>query len=631
MVAKVIHLPADNSNFVCRIRRAEFALAMIGVSFTRKMISAHSSYKKQVVVVGLACLGLAAVVVLSYVPVIEADFVGYDDELYVTKNLYVQAGPTAESLSWAFTTFATGNWHPLTWISHMLDCAIYGLNPSGHHLTNLVLHCANTILLFLALDVLTGSIWKSAIVAILFGIHPLHVESVAWVSERKDVLSTLFWMFALLAYAFYTRAPTLKRYMSVAVAFVLGLLAKPMVVSLPVVLLVLDYWPLKRFDQTGACGNRWRHIWCLILEKLPMGALSLASCVVTYVAQKGWPGTKMGCLPDLPLSVRIDNAVVSYITYLAKAIWPSNLAVIYPHPQNSIPHWQVLACTVAFLLLSWATFILRAHHPYLLSGWLWYVVTLIPVIGIIQVGEQAMADRYTYIPLVGVFIAAIWYGSRLVEGIAVNRLLRSALVVISVGVMVVLSAFTRAQTQYWHDSISLFSHALRVTKNNYVAHLNLAVALESRGDYESARYHYEQALRLQPDWVHALYNYAVLHGRLGNKRSAMALYRKVVRIQPDHALAHYNIGVMYDEEGNIEAAIREYRKAIQYAPAFAPAHVNLAVDLYERGKYQEAWRHVQEAQALGFTVNQQFLRALSFRIRSYGGRQTGGKDRSMDD
>ncbi|MDH7601885.1 MAG: tetratricopeptide repeat protein [Armatimonadota bacterium] len=581
--------------------------------------SVTSSRKQVFLTIALICAGLAAVVAIVYLPVLDADFVGYDDELYVTRNPYVQAGPTAESLLWAFTTFAAGNWHPLTWISHMLDCAAYGLDPRGHHLTNLILHCADTVLLFLAFAAMTGSILRSALVAALFGVHPLHVESVAWVSERKDVLSTLFWMLALLAYAFYVRSPNLRRYLGVVVAFVLGLLAKPMVVSLPAVLLILDFWPLKRFGSSIG-SSRSGQLLRLIVEKLPMGVLSLASSIVTYVAQKGSPGSKMGCLPDLPFSIRFDNALVSYVVYLGKTVWPANLSVIYPHPQNSIPMWKIFACAAVFAAISGVVYFLRKRHPYLLAGWLWYVVTLVPVIGIVQVGEQAMADRYTYIPLIGIFFGVVWYALRLVEQVGTRRLFKAALAAITAAVLVAYAGRTHAQTYCWQDSVSLFRHALEATRNNYVAHLNLAVALEARGDYESARRHYEEALRLQPNWVHALYNYAVFLSRMGDEASAMAVYRKVVRLQPDHALAHYNMGIIYDERGDLDAAIREYQKAVRSAPEFAPAYVNLAVDLYERGKYKQAWRLVQKAQILGFEVNQDFLRALSSKVCNSGGK-----------
>jgi Flp pilus assembly protein TadD len=561
------------------------------------------------------CLGLAFLVWLSYLPVPNADFVGYDDELYVTKNSFVQSGPTFKSLIWAFTTFATGNWHPLTWVSHMLDCAIYGLDPRSHHITNLAIHTANTILLFLALNAITRSLWKSAVVAALFGVHPLHVESVAWISERKDVLSTLFWMLTLLAYGRYIKAPRAFRYLCVFALFTLGLLAKPMLVSLPIVLLAFDYWPLARFPHAGIQNGAHRSITHLVLEKVPLGLLSLASCIVTYLAQKGGVGSQMGCLPDLPLGIRASNALVSYIAYLAKTIWPVRLAVIYPHPRASIPTWQVAACAAVFVAVWWLAIRLRRSHPYVFVGWLWYVITLVPVIGIIQVGEQSMADRYTYIPLIGIFISLVWgigcYARRFLE----RKSFVIGLVIVVLGLLVALAARTYAQACYWQDSVSLFTRALQVTKDNYVAHLNLGVALEARGDYESARYHYEQALRLQPSWPLALYNYAVLLHRTGDTASAVSTYRKLIRLQPDHALAHYNLGVIYDDEGKIEVAIREYKAAIRSAPDFAPAHVNLAVDLYEQGRYQDAWRHVREAERLGFAVNEDFIRALKTKMR----------------
>ncbi|MGQ9455395.1 MAG: tetratricopeptide repeat protein [Armatimonadota bacterium] len=562
----------------------------------------------------LLCAGLVVVIVVSYAPVLEAEFVGYDDELYVTKNPYVQAGLVADSLAWACTTFAAGNWHPVTWISHMLDCQIYGLNPWGHHLTNLILHVGNALLLFALFYYLTGSRWISLVVAMLFGVHPLHVESVAWVSERKDLLSTLFGLLTLITYTWYSKRRSSKKYAAMVLLFALGLLSKPMLVSLPLVMLILDYWPLGRFAGLESSVGFLKRLCAAVIEKIPLFIMSAGSAVVTCLAQKGAPGSKMGCLPDLPIMVRIDNALVSYIAYLVKMVYPARLAVIYPHPQSLIPLWKVIGSAFAFAMICLLTFRTCKKHPYVFAGWLWYVITLVPVIGLVQVGEQAMADRYTYIPLIGIFVAVAWYGSSLLERFWTHKTVRITAIAFMGVCLLLLMARNYDQTNYWRDSVSLFSRALEVTNENYVAHLNLAVALEERGDYEGARYHYEEALRIQPDWTHALYNYAVLLAITGDRARAMGLYRRIVRLQPDHTLAHYNLGVMLDEEGKIEAAIREYRAAISSAPDFAPAYVNLAVDLYELGQYRDAWRNVREAQRLGFAVNEDFIRALTTKV-----------------
>jgi len=545
---------------------------------------------------------LAAITVIAYLPVLDAGFVGYDDDYYVTKNLYVQAGPTGRSLAWAFTTFAAGNWHPLTWISHMLDCALYGLDPFGHHLTNLLLHVANAVLLFLLLATLTNAPYPSAFVAALFAIHPLHVESVAWVSERKDVLSTLFGMLTLLAYVRYVRQGGAWAYLLTTALFALGLLAKPMLVSLPVVLMILDHWPLRRLQRVGF----------RLLEKVPLFVLSAASGVVTYLAQKGGPEPEISRLGHVPLSVRLDNAIVSYIGYLGKTLWPANLAVIYPHPLRSIPIWQVMGSALAFALITVLAVRVRKTRPYVLAGWLWYVVTLVPVIGLVQVGEQGMADRYTYIPLIGVFVMIAWTAWDIVRlRFASRRVVAGAAAAVLIGVLI---GYTQVQARYWQDSISLFTHALEVTRNNYVAHVNLGAAFEEVGDVDAARRHYEAALLLQPNWPEALYNYAVLLGRIGETERAAALYRRIVRLRPNHALAHYNLGLIYDEQKNTAAAVREYQAAVRSSPDYAPAHNNLAVDLYTLGRYREAWRHVHAARRLGFTPNEGFIEALSSKM-----------------
>ena len=357
---------------------------------------------------------LILAIIIAYGQVKNFDFVGYDDQEYVTENIQVQKGLTVEGIIWAFTAFHSANWHPLTWLSHMLDCELYGLNPMGHHWTNLIIHMANTILLFLVLKLMTGAIWRSAFVAALFALHPLHVESVAWVSERKDVLSTFFGLLMIVAYYRHFKMSNLKNYLLVIIFFCLGLMAKPMIITFPFVLLLLDFWPLKRFQFENHCLSQcdgktrcyFKGSSRLILEKIPLFIPVVISCVLTFLAQQSQGAVK--ALGALPLTNRVANAFVSYVSYTVKAVWPSNLAVFYPHPGNTIPAWQIIAAVLIIAVANFLSIHSLKKYPYIAVGLFWYLGTLIPVIGLVQVGEQAIADRYTYIPLIGVFIIIAW-------------------------------------------------------------------------------------------------------------------------------------------------------------------------------------------------------------------------------
>ncbi len=551
----------------------------------------------------LICLLLAAVTLAVYWPVLDSDFVGFDDEYYVTRNLQVQEGLTWQSLGWAFKSFDCTNWHPITWISHMIDYELYGLNPIGHHLTGLLLHLANVLLLFWVLLALTSSQWRSAVAAAIFAVHPLHVESVAWVSEHKDVLSTLLLLLTMLAYTAYVRRGGAGRYGLVAGLFALGLMAKPMLVSLPIVLLILDWWPLQRVGHVS--------IKRLLIEKISLGIMAVASCVVTYIAQTG--GNPVGRLGHIPLAIRIDNAIVSYAAYLGKMLWPVKLAVIYPHPLDLIPAWQVVGSGALLAGIALIVFAARKSRPYLLAGWLWYLVTLVPVIGLVQVGEQAMADRYAYIPLIGIFVACVWGVADLLKSRAAKW--RRIAAYTSVCILITLLAVGAwLQTSYWRDSVSLFSRAIQVTQNNYVAQLNLAISLDREGELEEAREHFEEALRLQPDWPEALYNYGVTLAKMGNFDEAIAVYRRALEIRPGYVEARYNLALAYDQLKDYDRAIREYRAAIRLAPDLAPIRNNLAIALYMNKDYKQAWEQVHAAQALGFEPHPGFLDALSSQL-----------------
>ena len=466
---------------------------------------------------------LAAATLAVFVRVIHFEFLNYDDPLYVTANPRVQQGLSVEGIRWAFTTFTAANWHPLTWISLMLDGSIGGPGPLVFHLTNVILHLANVLLLFFLLDRMSGRPRRSAVVAALFAIHPLHVESVAWIAERKDVLSTLFLLLTLIAYARFVEQPDLPRRLAVVLLFALGLLAKPMLVTLPILLLLVDAWPLRR-------SAPWRS---LVLEKLPLFALSIATGALTVAAQHR--AETVGSLAGYPLGVRVANAIVATATYLGRTIWPTRLAVFYPHPGASLGAVAVAgSAVVLFALTSWAIR-LRRNRPYLLIGWGWYLVTLAPVVGIVQVGWQARADRYTYIPLIGIFLAVVWAVS---EGLAARPVLLSSL---AWAVVVPLGITAFVQAGYWRDSETLFRHALAVTDDNAVAHSNLGTALLRRGVLPEAEGHFTEAVRINPYFAEAHSNLGVALGRQGRIDEAILEWQRALELQPDYPDARRNL------------------------------------------------------------------------------------------
>jgi protein O-mannosyl-transferase len=495
----------------------------------------------------------------TYWYLLHCDFVFFDDPPYVTENPQVRMGLNRASLSWAFTTFHSSNWHPLTWLSHMLDCDLYGLNPAGHHLTSLFFHVGNTLLLFLVLREATGTNWRSFFVAALFSLHPLHVESVAWVSERKDVLSTFFWMLTLLAYVRYVRQPGIWRYLWVFLLFALGLLAKPMLVTLPFVLLLLDYWPIARTSPGSPFGDgRQRGEWGrLFLEKAPLFLLSTASSVVTYLAQS--EGGAVVPLDGLSFGVRVANGLVACVLYLFNTLWPTNLTIFYPHPGISIEPWLVMVSAVFLLGLSGVAMQQASRRPYLLVGWLWYLGTLVPVIGLIQVGDQAMADRYTYIPLIGLFIAMVWGLTAVFESCKVRRIFVAPLVCT---VFLALIVGTHRQLRHWQTTTSLFEHSLRVTKNNYLAYFILSQVKAVNGDLDEAHFHYDKAVEINPGFV---------------------------------AKMHNRTGYYFAEQGQLDVAMSEFEKAIQIFPDYSNAHNNLGVVLAKKAHYDEALAHFAEA------------------------------------
>ncbi len=539
----------------------------------------------------LIALGLIAITVAAYWPVFGNKFVNFDDDHYVYNNPRVQDGISLSNIAWAFTSTQSANWHPLTWISHMVDCQVFKLKPWGHHLTSLLLHLANTLLLFLLLHRMTGFVWRSAFVAALFAIHPLHVESVAWVAERKDVLSTFFFMLTLIAYVRYAECPSIRRYLLVAGTFILGLMAKPMLVSLPIVLLLLDFWPLRRFAKDGKSGKKQTarsQTVKVLTEKIPLFALSLGSCIVTMVAQRA--GGAFNSLEGLPLGERLATAVSGYTAYILKMLWPVKLGVIYPHPFGSLPAWQVVGSAVLLALISALVYRTRQSRPYLAFGWLWFVITLIPVIGLVQVGSQFIADRYTYIPLVGLFVSLTWGLSELPE--SRTQLRSPALALVSV-VIILLGAGTFRQVGYWKNGCTLFSHTLKVAKPSATAHTNLGIALAARGRFDEAIGHYKQALELNPGHANALFNMGNAYVRKKMYDEAVEHYLQAVEIYEEVAQggsveAHTNLGNAYFEMRMYEQAAAEFEKALAIKPDYLPAMTNLGNMLKETGRFEEA-------------------------------------------
>ena len=545
----------------------------------------------------MICLFLVIATLAVYWQVLNNDFVIYDDDKYVTENTHVHKGVTFDSLTWAFTSSHASNWHPLTWISHMIDYQLYGLNARGHHLTSLLFHVANTLLLFLILVRMTGTLWQSSFVAALFALHPLHVESVAWVAERKDVLSTFFMMLTVWAYILYVKKREIKGYLLVVLFFVLGLMSKPMLVTLPFILLLLDFWPLGRLCllrdtknvATGQHTNERADIFRLVLEKAPFFALAVGSSIVTFIVQER--GGAMEIAKTYSIQTRIINAFVAYTEYIVDMIWPVKLALLYPHPGNSLQLWKGVVAGFALVLITILVIRKARRIPYLAVGWLWYIVTLIPVIGIVQVGSQAMADRYTYVTLIGLFIIIAWGANDLLSKWRHRKIWLSTLAAIILPVLIVL---TWKQVQYWENGITLFKHTLRHTSNNYVIHNNLGIVLREQGRTEEAIKHYLQALRSNPDYALAHYNLSNAYAEQGKNKKVIEACKHAIRIKPDYADAHYNLGVAYGGSGKYKEAIEAFKQVIRIDPDYLQAHYNLGGVYAGLGKYRDAIEAFQQ-------------------------------------
>jgi tetratricopeptide (TPR) repeat protein len=495
------------------------------------------------------------------------DFVNYDDPSYVYQNTKITSGINLANVAWAFTHIHSENWHPLTTITHMLDCQLHGLNAGWHHFTNVLLHAIAVVLLFVALQQMTGALWRSAFVSAVFAVHPLHVESVAWIAERKDVLSAFFFMLTLVAYLYYTRSPSVGRYLTVALAVVLGLMSKPMLVTLPFVLLLLDYWPLGRFEARRS--NTRRQVLQLVLEKIPLIALSAVSSMVTFLAQRG----AIGWTEQLPVSARISNALIAYVVYIGQMFWPTGLAVFYPHPENRLPVWDISLAVIVLVGITAAAFVFRKKAPYFVTGWLWYLGMLVPVIGLVQVGWQGHADRYTYLPQIGLYIAVTWAVADLTRSWRFQRMALGAAALVVVGV---LSWRGWLQTSYWRDSETLFTHALAVTTNNDVALNNLGIIFLDKGQLDDAISKLQAAIDLRPENAPAHDNLAKALLKKGQVTEAMVHYRKFLEIEPGNVEARNTLGTALIQQGKVREAIDQWQEALAIQPENGNASSNLA-------------------------------------------------------
>ena len=547
------------------------------------------------------CALLVLAVVLVFGQTVRHDFVAYDDGPYVFENTHVQGGLTTQGIAWVFTHSHVGNWHPLTGISHMLDCQFYGLSAGGHHATSVLLHAANTIVLLLVLLRMTGGLAPSAVVAALFAIHPLHVESVAWVAERKDVLSGLFFLLTLAAYVGYVRRPfSLARYLAVMLLFALGLMSKPMLVTLPFVLLLLDYWPLGRLVRRPTSGaatessppsDSYWLAWRPLVEKIPLVLLAGASCVATLMAQQ----EALIANEHMRLPWRVANALVSYVAYLGQFFYPVGLAALYPHPGNRLPTWEIVGASLVLVGISATALAARRKYPYLLVGWLWYLGMLVPVIGLVPVGCQAMADRYTYLPHIGLVVLLAWAAVDLAARCGCRRWAYGAVLT---AVLAALMGVAWRQTSTWCNSETLWTRALACTSGNFIAHLGFGRTLEERRRVDEAVEQYRKALELNPTYMEAYSNLGNALRQQGRLDEAMAYCRKALEIQPQSVKTHRVLGLALAASGRFDEAIAQFQEALAIEPECAEAHNDLGAALLERGRNDEAIAHWKQAVAI---------------------------------
>jgi len=522
-------------------------------------------------------LSLAALTILVYFQVHDFEFVNFDDRETILGNSHIQNGLTLAGLGWAFTTAYAANWFPVTWISHMIDFQLFGLDSGWHHLTNVMIHTASVLLLFALLRRMTGKVWESAFVSFVFALHPLHVESVAWVSERKDVLSAFFWFLTTWLYLDYVDRPNLRRYLLSLGAFCLGLMSKQMLVTLPFVLLLLDYWPLKR-PKTTIISR-------LVMEKVPYMALSVAASVIAFKVQHS-AGAVLS-VDSIPLATRAANAVISYAAYLGTFFLPSNLAVFYPYPP-SLPAWQIAGSALVLAIVS----ALAIRRPYLTVGWLWYLGTLVPVIGLVQVGEQARADRYTYIPMIGISIMLAWGVAELIE---MRPEMRTTVGALSIAFCTGWLVVCWTQIHYWKNSVRLFERAIMTTENNYIAHLNLGTVLAEQGRTKDALRHLYASVEEKPDHADGHDTLGAVLGQLERTDEAAEQFRQAIRIQPNDSEAHSNLGNVLLAQGKFADASGEFQTALRIFPDFATAHFGLGAALLNLRQTDDAIAQFTEA------------------------------------
>ena len=565
----------------------------------------------------MVVLLLVGIVLIAYGSVWSFEFVNIDDDLYLTDYPQIQRGLSWDNALWAMTAMEAAFWHPLTWLSHMLDTQLFGLNPAGHHLTNLLLHIANVLLLFAVLQKMTGSVWCSAWVATLFALHPLNAESVAWVSQRKTVLSTLFWLLTLLAYVGYVKKPDWKRYLGMMGIFVLGLMAKPMLVTLPCVLLLLDYWPLGRLGKDPK--EFWERLPRLAAEKLPLFIPVAVASVVAIQAQ-----AQMGSISSwqsLPLGIRVPNAVLASALYLKKMVWPTDLAVFYPHPGNALAAWPVALAALVLVGLSVGVWWQGRRSPYLVVGWLWYLGTLFPVSGLIQVGGHAMADRYAYVPLMGLFIILVWGAAELAQTL---HLPKTWLLGGSLCVVIVLMGAVRLQVSYWRNSFTLFQHALESTQDNHMAHSNLGIAFLDKNDLDEAMDHFYKALEIKPTHAGVHTNLSIALRRKGMLDMALEHSIRSVQINPALAEAHNNLGIAFFQKGRVEEALQEFRQALKLKPDYTTCFYNLGVVLEGEDRIEEAAQSFRQALRLD-PEHAQAKQRLTLLLEEVSRRREGGQ------